>query len=123
MGKTVRAPVLCSVKLSRAFFPEEAWHNLYALTARHGLKAAGRHRALADADLVYQFWLHLQAQFGSAAVLAAAKGLISQASWPSHLDAEALDEMPDSPGVYVFYGEKRFPLYVGKSKHLRQRVL
>ena len=123
MGKTVRAPVLCSVKLSRAFFPEEARHNLDALTARHGLKAAGRHRALADADLVYQFWLHLQAQFGSAAVLAAAKGLISQASWPSHVDAEALDEMPDSPGVYVFYGEKRFPLYVGKSKHLRQRVL
>ena len=50
MGKTVRAPVLCSVKLSRAFFPEEARHNLDALTARHGLKAAGRHRALADAD-------------------------------------------------------------------------
>jgi DNA polymerase-3 subunit epsilon len=55
--------------------------------------------------------------------LDAAKSLISQSSWPSHLDADALDEMPDTPGVYIFYGEKRFTLYVGKSKHLRQRVL
>ena len=123
IGQSVRAPVLCSVKLSRLFFPAEKRHNLDAVMARHQLQADSRHRALTDADLIYQFWLDLQQRFGPQKVLDAAKSLISQSSWPSHLDADALDEMPDTPGVYIFYGEKRFTLYVGKSKHLRQRVL
>jgi DNA polymerase-3 subunit epsilon len=123
IGQSVRAPVLCSVKLSRLFFPAEKRHNLDAVMARHQLQADSRHRALTDADLIYQFWLDLQQRFGAQKVLDAAKSLISQSSWPSHLDADALDEMPDTPGVYIFYGEKRFTLYVGKSKHLRQRVL
>ncbi len=123
IGQSVRAPVLCSVKLSRLFFPAEKRHNLDAVMARHQLQADSRHRALTDADLIYQFWLDLLQRFGPQKVLDAAKSLISQSSWPSHLDADALDEMPDTPGVYIFYGEKRFTLYVGKSKHLRQRVL
>ena len=123
IGQRVRAPVLCSVKLSRLFFPAEKRHNLDAVMARHQLQADSRHRALTDADLIYQFWLDLQQRFGPQKVLDAVKSLISQSSWPSHLDADALDEMPDTPGVYIFYGEKRFTLYVGKSKHLRQRVL
>ncbi len=123
IGQRVRAPVLCSVKLSRLFFPAEKRHNLDAVMGRHQLQADSRHRALTDADLIYQFWLDLQQRFGPQKVLDAAKSLISQSSWPSHLDADALDEMPDTPGVYIFYGEKRFTLYVGKSKHLRQRVL
>ena len=123
IGQSVRAAVLCSVKLSRLFFPAEKRHNLDAVMARHQLQADSRHRALTDADLIYQFWLDLQQRFGPQKVLDAAKSLISQSSWPSHLDADALDEMPDTPGVYIFYGEKRFTLYVGKSKHLRQRVL
>ena len=123
VGQSVRAPVLCSVKLSRLFFPAEKRHNLDAVMARHQLQADSRHRALTDADLIYQFWLDLQQRFGPQKVVDAAKSLISQSSWPSHLDADALDEMPDTPGVYIFYGEKRFTLYVGKSKHLRQRVL
>ncbi|MDN5251698.1 exonuclease domain-containing protein [Betaproteobacteria bacterium LSUCC0117] len=123
IGQSVRAPVLCSVKLSRLFFPAEKRHNLDAVMARHQLQADSRHRALTDADLIYQFWLDLQQRFGPQKVVDAAKSLISQSSWPSHLDADALDEMPDTPGVYIFYGDKRFTLYVGKSKHLRQRVL
>ena len=123
IGQSVRAPVLCSVKLSRLFFPAEKRHNLDAVMARHQLQADSRHRALTDADLIYQFWLDLQQRFGPQKVVDAAKSLISQSSWPSHLDADALDEMPDTPGVYIFYGEKRLTLYVGKSKHLRQRVL
>jgi DNA polymerase-3 subunit epsilon len=34
-----------------------------------------------------------------------------------------LDDCPDTPGVYLFYGENDLPLYVGKSVRLRQRVL
>jgi DNA polymerase III subunit epsilon len=34
-----------------------------------------------------------------------------------------LDDMPEGPGVYVFYGENDIPLYAGKSVNLRSRVM
>jgi DNA polymerase III subunit epsilon len=36
--------------------------------------------------------------------------------------ADCLDPVPDSPGVYVFYGVNDLPIYVGKSKSLRERI-
>jgi DNA polymerase III subunit epsilon len=122
-GLGFRAPVLCTVKLARLVDPQEKRHNLDAVAARYALQSATRHRALADADLLYQFWQALRARLGDECLMQHATQLLGQASWPSHLDSDALDNMPDTPGVYVFYGERRFVLYVGKSKHLRRRVL
>jgi DNA polymerase-3 subunit epsilon len=34
-----------------------------------------------------------------------------------------VDDLPDVPGVYLFYGDNDLPLYVGKAKDIRQRVL
>ncbi len=55
-GHTLQSEKLCTVKLSRTLFPEEKQHNLDAIIARHGLIPGARHRALADADLLWQFW-------------------------------------------------------------------
>ena len=42
---------------------------------------------------------------------------------PPQLPAELADELPESGGVYRFYGEGDTPLYVGKAANLRERVL
>ena len=55
-GRSLRCEVLCTVKLSRKIFPKYARHNLDALIERHGLVPDGRHRALGDADLLWQLW-------------------------------------------------------------------
>lgn len=55
-GHALQSEMLCTVKLSRALFPEEKRHNLDTLIVRHGLIPEARHRALADADLLRQFW-------------------------------------------------------------------
>lgn len=55
-GHALQSEMLCTVKLSRALFPEEKRHNLDTLIERHGLIPEARHRALADADLLWQFW-------------------------------------------------------------------
>ena len=122
-GLSLRAEVLCTVKLSRKLFPLESKHNLDALISRHGLQPGGRHRALADADLLWQFWQHIHANLPAADIDAALATLMQRPSLPSHLPSDALDDVPDTPGVYLFYGERDEPLYVGKSVHLRQRVL
>lgn len=122
-GRTLRCEVLCTVKLSRKLFPQEAKHNLDALIQRHALTAdGGRHRALADADLLWQLWNKLQSKAGPERFEQAVQQLLQRPSLPSHLDPDALDDIPDRPGVYLFYGENDIPLYVGKSIHLRQRV-
>jgi DNA polymerase-3 subunit epsilon len=119
----LRCEVLCTVKLSRKLFPEEARHGLDALVARHGLAAETRHRALADADILWQFWRKLEAMVPAQTLRDAAQELLQRPSIPTHLTPELLDDIPDTPGVYLFYGENDVPLYVGKSIHLRQRVL
>ena len=42
---------------------------------------------------------------------------------PSQLDPDLPDQLPETHGVYIFYGDKDFPLYVGKSNNLRKRVM
>jgi DNA polymerase-3 subunit epsilon len=122
-GLPFKADVLCTVKLSRALYPKERKHNLDTLIVRHDLKADARHRALADADLLWQLWQKLTSTHPEASFTAALQSLLQRPSLPSNLPSTVLDGIPDAPGVYLFYGESDLPLYVGKSVRLRQRVL
>ncbi|HJV73682.1 MAG TPA: exonuclease domain-containing protein [Noviherbaspirillum sp.] len=122
-GMHLHREVLCTVKLSRKLFPEEVRHSLDALIDRHGLSVEGRHRALADAELIWQFWERLQASVPEDLLLGATQQLLQRPNLPAHLDVDALEDLPDAPGVYVFYDEHDVPLHVGKAAHLRQRVL
>lgn len=123
LGTTFRAPVLCTVKLSRALFPEHRRHNLDSLIERHGLQAEARHRALADAQLIFQFWQKIRVDRSDAEIKAALKAQNANPSLPPQLDPGLVDDLPDGPGVYLFYGENALPLYIGKAKDIRQRVL
>lgn len=123
LGVSFRAPVLCTVKLSRALFPEHQRHNLDSLIERHGLAADARHRALADARLIHQFWQRVNTAPGAAAVEAAVRQQNARPSLPAYLDAGIIDELPEGPGVYLFYGENALPLYVGKAKDIKKRAL
>lgn len=47
---------LCTVQLSRALFPFERGHSLGKIIERHGYQVSDRHRAFADAEVLYRFW-------------------------------------------------------------------
>jgi len=117
------ARMLCTVRLSRRLYPEHARHNLDSLIARHGLECRARHRALGDADAVWQFLRTALNEHGAESVASAARQIARQPSIPAHLDRAAIDAIPEAPGVYLFYGEREVPLYVGKSIAMRSRVL
>ena len=123
LGSRFQAPVLCTVRLSRALYPAHRGHGLDALVARFGLRVTDRHRALGDVRLVWQFLGACRAQHGEAAVGEAMARLFKTPSLPPHLPREALDALPEGPGVYLFYGLNALPIYVGKSVNLRDRVL
>lgn len=124
LGQSFRADVLCTVRLSRRLFPEHHKHNLDSLIARHGLAVGSdRHRALTDADLIWQFWRLVGRDPGEAVLAEAVGQQLLRPSLPPHLDADLLEDLPESPGVYLFHGEEDVLLYVGKSLNLRKRVL
>jgi DNA polymerase III subunit epsilon len=114
--------VLCTVKLSRKLYPEHTKHGLDSLVEHHGLISEARHRALADADLLWQFWQKIESDIPAEIVDSALSALLQQQAVPTNLDNDLLQAIPDSPGVYLFYGENDLPLYIGKSIHLRRRV-
>ncbi|TAK98527.1 MAG: ethanolamine utilization protein, partial [Aquabacterium sp.] len=116
-----KAPVLCTVKLSRKLFPQYSKHNLDALVERHQLHMPARHRALADADVLRQFWQVLQSQMPADQLDAAVGELTGRSSWPVQLDPAVLAELPERHGVYLFFGDNELPLYIGKANNIRQR--
>ena len=122
-GHAYRARTLCTVKLSRRLYPEHARHNLDSLIERHGLECRARHRAMGDAEAVWQFLRVAQAERGDEVLAVAARQVAKQPTLPAHIDRAMVDAIPDAPGVYLMYGESAAPLYVGKSIAMRTRVL
>lgn len=74
--------MLCTVQLSRKLFPDAGRHGLSAIVERYALKPLGRHRALADADLVWQFWQVIHAQHSADAIRGAVDALTRRPSDP-----------------------------------------
>lgn len=122
-GYELKLPQLCTVKLSRELFPEQRQHNLDSLIARYDLRCPNRHRAMGDAEAIFDFWRKLPGLCGLEALEVAIKVQRILPSLPPFLAREAVDRLPKGVGVYLFYGENDLPLYIGKSRHLRQRVL
>jgi DNA polymerase-3 subunit epsilon len=117
------AKVLCTVKLSRRLFPEHPRHNLDAVIARHALDCEARHRALGDARVLRDLLGVLQREVDPVRLRDTVEALLHETPLPPQLPPGLADDLPESPGVYRFYGADDALLYVGKSRNLRNRVL
>lgn len=121
-GFAFNPDVLCTVRLSRALFPREPRHGLDALIERHGLVPAARHRALADADLLWQFWRQLH----DIVPLERLRDQIARTTRHFRLAGDLteawLDSAPAGCGAYALFGEGDEALYVGRSVRVRQRL-
>lgn len=120
---TLQLRTLCTVKLSRKMFPEYKGHGLDAIMRRHGLTTNARHRAMGDVILVIEYLEKARLALGSQKVIEEINYLTKGPSLPSGIDSNLVNGIPDSPGVYLFFGETDLPIYIGKSVKLRSRIL
>ena len=90
---------------------------------RHQLTTASRHRAMGDVELMLGFIQSAQNELGLERVSAVATELSKQPSLPLGIEHHVIDDIPETAGVYLFYGENELPLYIGKSVNLRDRVM
>jgi len=123
VGERFSAPVLCTVRLSRALFREHARHNLDTLIERWHLTCGARHRALGDAAVLPPLLAAFEGAVGPERLQEATEAARYESRLPGHLSPDLADDLPDGPGVYLFRGEGGALLYVGKSRSLRSRVL
>ncbi len=122
IGRPFNARPLCTVRLSRRLFPEAHGHGLDAIVARHGIDVAQRHRALGDARAIWAFVEMLYRTFPAEVIATAARRILKIPSLPPQLPPDSLERLPETPGVYLFFGENPLPIYIGKSVNLRERV-
>ena len=121
-GVKYKTQQLCSVKISRNLFSEVKGHSLDAIIKRFDIAVSNRHRALDDANAVYEFFLHVSAFFSDSDIALTCKTLMSTPSIPCKIDPQLIANLPNTAGVYYFYDDKGKLLYVGKSINIRDRV-
>lgn len=121
-GFDFKPKLLCTVRLSRALYTGVKGHSLQKIIERHGIATDSRHRAMADARAILDFSRLAHAEHGQELFdLAVARQLKTQ-SMPANLEPTALDNIANTPGVYVFEDEAGRPVYVGKSVTLKKRI-
>lgn len=123
LGIDFRASVVCTVKLSRKLFPQHNRHNLDTLIERHGVAADARHRALADARVLWDLWQRWHAELGADAVAGALGALTLPVELPPQLDPALADELPEAHGAYALLDADGETLAVGRASNLRSKVL
>ena len=123
IGQSFEASVLCTVKLSRALYPEHHRHGLDALIERHGLHCSARHRAMGDTEVLWQFARLVSDAFPADVLARAVERAMKAPARVAQLPEGVLEGLPESAGVYFLYGDNDQLLYVGRSASLRARVM
>lgn len=121
LGRGYSRRTLCTVKLAKRLYPQFKRHSMDALISRHAIETPTRHRAMADVDAMVAFYRIAEQEHGER-FHAVVRELLGKPALPASISQEMIDALPESAGVYRFYGEQRSLLYVGKSVNIRQRV-
>ncbi len=122
-GYAYNPKLLCTVRLSRALYPEHKSHSLEKIILRHAIKVGARHRAFDDAKAIKEFAELAYAEHGQEKFAYAVSRQLKTRPLPPNLDESYLENVGNKPGVYVFEDEVGQPIYVGKSVNIRNRVL
>jgi DNA polymerase-3 subunit epsilon len=120
---TFKQKHFCTVRLSRLLYPEFRHHNLDAIIERFSFQCESRHRALDDAKVLFDFYKRVQTEFPEKLLTETISKTMKKPSVPLKVPYSVLENLPETPGVYIFYAESGMPLYIGKSINIRDRVL
>lgn len=111
---------ICTVKLSRALYPEYRKHNLDILLERFNLTCVDRHRALDDAAVLWDLWQIFEKE-KSDVFLPAIEKQLQKPKIELKMCPKIFDTLPDTSGVYIFSDDER-PLFVGTAKNIQAQV-
>jgi DNA polymerase-3 subunit epsilon len=123
LGYTYSRKLLCTVKLSRKLLPGYPSYSLGKLCKQLKIEIESRHRADGDARATVELFALLMQQRQPDSVQALVKAEFANVKLPPHLPRSTVEALPDAIGVYYFHDAEGKVLYVGKSNHIRKRIL
>lgn len=116
-----RPEKLCTIVLGRKAFPGFRSYSLGNLSQTLGISINGHHRAEADAIATAEIFHRIYHEFPALIPLTLEeKTLVIKR--PVLFDVGLLDELPESPGVYLFKDIQHQIIYIGKSNNIKSRV-
>jgi DNA polymerase-3 subunit epsilon len=121
LGKSFSRPNMCTVKASRLVIPGYESYGLGKITRALGIEIKGRHRAGGDAyatTILFQLLYKTNKDL----LLAQITSNLTPDTLNPKLDYEAVTEIPNKTGLYVFYNEFNQIIFIGKSKKIRKQV-
>lgn len=124
LGQTFVRKKLCTVRLSRKLIPGLFSYSLGNLCASISIPLNNRHRAEGDTDatvILFKKILDLDPERKVLTTFLNARS--KQATLPPHLPARIIQELPETPGIYLFKNKKGTVIYVGKAINIKKRVL
>lgn len=121
-GYEFRTKKLCTVRLSRKIFPGFRRYNLETVCRELGVSNASQHRAMGDAQATAEVF-SLLLQRDPAGVALFLKRNAREQHLPPNIAKSDIENLPGVCGVYYFLNEKGEVIYVGKAKHIKNRVL
>ncbi len=122
LGFKYQRQTICTVEASRAILPGHPSYSLGKLCKTIGIQVQDRHRAEGDAAATAKL-LHILYRTDQKELWNHIKDDLPKLKLPPNLEHHYMDELPDDAGVYFFHGQNNEILYIGKSKHIRKRVL
>ncbi|MBP7832756.1 MAG: GIY-YIG nuclease family protein [Candidatus Levybacteria bacterium] len=114
---------LCTVKLARYLFPGFSHYNLDSIISNFEIPCESRHRAFDDAKVLWEFMQVARDRLGEEQVARGILHGLKRPTLPVQISVDTIDNLSESPGVYVFKNKEGAVLYVGKSINIRDRVL
>ncbi len=122
-GITFNAKTLCSVKFSRALYPQFKRHGIDQIIKRFEFSIENRHRAMDDAEVIWKLFVKSTQLYSDEELASALSPILKTPSLPPNIKQSQVKALPQAAGVYYFYDEKGALLYVGKSVNIRARVM
>ena len=122
-GHPWRMPKLCTVKYSKAVFPEFGRYSLAHLSRALAVENDNPHRALSDALCAAEVLIHcLHGDYDEQRLNDPKLGLLKRIQMPDNMPAHYYDTLPKSHGVYQFLDQMGLPLYIGKANNIKSRI-
>ncbi len=115
---------LCTVRLSRKLIPGLFSYSLGNLCSSINIPLINRHRAEGDTDatvLLFKKLLALDVDFELIKTFLHPRS--RQATLPPHLSESQIEDLPETPGIYLFKDKKQKVIYAGKASNIKKRVI
>lgn len=116
------AKKLCTVRLSRAIFPNHRSYSLGNLCKDLHISLTHRHRAMGDCEATVILFEKLLLS-NSSEILKQLQSLRSIQKFPPQIDSDNIENLPHRPGVYQFLNLQGKPIYIGKAIDVKKRVM